>query len=108
MLFQSRNGWLSLTVMASATVALMTAPNTPVAAQQPRQVPVESLIYDLKNPDAVRRQAAAHELGIAKHVPATTDLAALSHDPNASVRREAELSLEQMNDISALPGFVQF
>ena len=108
MLFQSRNGWLSLTVMASATVALMTAPNTPVAAQQPRQVPVESLIYDRKNPDAVRRQAAAHELGIAKHVPATTDLAALSHDPNASVRREAELSLEQMNDISALPGFVQF
>jgi HEAT repeat protein len=96
-----------LTVLAGALAALTTVRATPVAAQS-RQVPAESLIYDLKNPDPVRRRAAAHELGIAKYVPATLDVAALTKDPDASVRREAELSLEQMNDISAMPGFVQF
>lgn len=106
MLFQSRNRWLPLTVVASATLLLMTARQTPAGAQT-RQVPVESLLYDLKNPDPVRRQQAAHELGVAKYTAATADLVALTRDPNASVRREVELSLEQMNDIRSLPGFVQ-
>lgn len=75
---------------------------------QTRQVPVESLIYDLKNPDPVRRQAAAQALGIARHVPATPHLVAMANDPVPAVRREVELSLERMDDVQAMPGFVAF
>ena len=91
---------LATTLLASLAGAHLTA--------QTRQVPVDSLLYDLKNPDPVRRQAAAHELGIAKYRAATPDLVALASDPVASVRREVELSLERMEDIQALPGFVAF
>jgi HEAT repeat protein len=107
MLFQFRNGWMPLTVVAGAIAALSAVRPAPVAAQTTQKLPAESLIYDLKNPDAGRRRSAVHQLGVAKYVPATLDIAALVHDPDASVRREVELSLEQMNDISALPGFVQ-
>lgn len=94
------------------SVALATTFLAPLASAhltaQSRQVSVESLLYDLKNPDPLRRQAAAHELGIAKYRAATPDLVALASDPVASVRREVELSLERMEDIQALPGFVAF
>jgi HEAT repeat protein len=91
---------LATTLLAPLAGAHLTA--------QARQVSVESLLYDLKNPDPLRRQAAAHELGIAKYRAATPDLVALASDPVASVRREVELSLERMEDIQALPGFVAF
>jgi HEAT repeat protein len=95
-----------------ATGALALAPANPrlVAQTQPqtRQVPVESLLYDLKNPDPVRRQAAARSLGLVKHRPATPDLVAMAQDPVASVRREVELSLESMDDMRSVPGFVTF
>ena len=104
MRFQSRTRWLPAAFVAAAALA---ASGTPTGAQT-REVPAESLIYDLKNPDPDRRQIAARQLGIAKHAPATPDLVALASDPVPSVRREAELSLEQMDDIRALPGFVQF
>jgi HEAT repeat protein len=107
MLFQFRNRWLSLVVVAGAIAALTTVWPAPAAAQQTREARAESLIYDLKNPDPGRRRAAVHELGVSKYLPATLDIAALVKDPDASVRREVELSLEQMNDISALPAFVQ-
>jgi HEAT repeat protein len=103
MLVQSRAQWLRLVGLAVAAFALM--PGARLAAQT-RQVSVESLIYDLKNPDPLRRQAAARGLGAAKHQAATPDLVALAHDPVAAVRREVEVSLERMADIRALPGFV--
>jgi HEAT repeat protein len=78
------------------------------SAAQTRQVSVESLVYDLKNPDALRRQAAARALGAARQRSATPDLVALAHDPVDAVRREVELSLELMEDIRALPGFIAF
>jgi HEAT repeat protein len=79
----------------------------PLAAQT-RQVSVESLIYDLKSPDPLRRQAAARELGATRYRAATPDLVALAHDPVDAVRREVEMSLEAMGDIQALPGFIAF
>ena len=101
--FRSRVQWLRLIVLATGAVAL-----TPMSARlvaQTRQVSIDSLIYDLKSPDALRRQAAARELGAAKYRPATPDLVALAHDPVGAVRREVELSLERMEDIQALEGW---
>jgi HEAT repeat protein len=71
-----------------------------------RQVSVESLLYDLKHPDAVRRQAAVKELGATRYRPAIPALVALANDPAAPVRRELEFALESMDDMAALPGFI--
>src|SRR5438067_5431670 len=95
-----------LAVLATAMLALPAA-NAPLAAAT-RQVSVESLIYDLKHPDPLRRQAAARELGAAKSRTATPQLVALANDPVAAVRREVELSLELMDDGQAMPGFITF
>jgi HEAT repeat protein len=99
-----------LRVAVFATAALVVGfAAAPLAAQsQTRQAPVESVIYDLKNPDPLRRQAAARDLGAARYLPATPHLVALAHDPSDAVRREVELSLERMEDIQALPGFIAF
>jgi len=105
MLVHSRAHWLRLIALAALTLALM--PGARLAAQT-RQVSVESLVYDLKNPDSSRRQDAARGLGAAKYQAATPDLVALAHDPVPNVRREVELALERMADILALPGFVAF
>jgi HEAT repeat protein len=77
------------------------------ASAQVRQASTESLVYDLKNPDAPRRLAAARDLGLDKSVSAIPALLPLAEDPDASVRRQVELTLEQMADISVLPGLVQ-
>jgi HEAT repeat protein len=106
MSFQSRTPWLRATVVACAAVTLVASAKPAHAQTSTRQVPVESLLYDLKNPDPVRRQTAARQLGMAKHLAAISDLLAMTHDPDPSVRREVELSLEQMEDIRTLPGFV--
>jgi HEAT repeat protein len=76
-------------------------------AQTTRQVSTDSLIYDLKNPDAPRRVEAARELGMAKFLPAIPALLPLADDPDAAVRRQVELALEEMGDVEVLPGLVQ-
>jgi len=76
------------------------------AQAQTRQVPVESLIYDLKNPDPVRRKEAAMLLGNNKMQRATPDLVAAAGDADPSVRREIVGALDKMLDIRALPAFV--
>jgi HEAT repeat protein len=73
---------------------------------QKRQVPVESLIYDLKNPDPVRRREAATLLGDNKVQRATPDLVAAASDSDASVRREVVVALDKMLDMRALPAFI--
>ena len=83
------------------------AANVSSASAQVRQASTESLVYDLKNPDAPRRLAAARDLGLDKSVSAIPALLPLAEDPDASVRRQVELTLEQMADISVLPGLVQ-
>jgi HEAT repeat protein len=76
------------------------------ALAQTRQVPVESLIYDLKNPDPVRRREAATTIGQRKVQSATPDLVAAVHDSDPSVRRAIVIALQQVQDARAVPGFV--
>jgi len=102
----SRHLHASLVVVIAAMLATTPAPVS--GAGPTRQVSVESLVYDLKNPDAVRRQTAARELGAAKYRPSTPNLVAMANDPVDAVRREVELALERMDDIQALPGFIAF
>lgn len=88
-------------------VTLLYCPARHAAAQtQKRQVPVESLIFDLKNPDPVRRKEAAMLLGNSKVQRATPDLVAAAGDSDPAVRREIVSALDKMLDIRALPAFV--
>ena len=91
-----------------AAALLMITPGAARLSAASRQVSTDSLIYDLKHPDANRRQAAARALGLARHRPAIPDLIALATDQEPAVRREVELALEQMEDIQTLPGFIAF
>jgi HEAT repeat protein len=92
---------------ASCLLALIAAVFVPPAtAAQTRQVPVESLTYDLKNPDPVRRREAATLIGQNKVQSATPDLVAAVQDVDPSVRRAISIALQQVQDARALPGFV--
>jgi HEAT repeat protein len=108
MRFHIQDCWLRLAIVAAAAGASVPFGAVLTAQTQTRQVSVESVIYDLNNPDPGRRQAAARELGAVKYKMATPHLVAMAHDPDASVRREVELSLERMEDMMALPGFIAF
>jgi HEAT repeat protein len=77
-----------------------------VTAAQTRQVPVESLTYDLKNPDPVRRREAATLIGQNKVQSATPNLVAAVRDADPSVRRAVAIALQQVQDGRSLPGFV--
>jgi HEAT repeat protein len=101
-----RSSWLRAALVAAAAGVI--APLGGELAAQTRQAPVESVIYDLKNPDPLRRQAAARDLGAAKYKAATPNLVAMARDSEAAVRREVEFALERMEDIQALPGFIAF
>src|SRR5437867_109302 len=88
---------------------LVTAIFSPGAAalaqgEQKRDVSVESLIYDLKNPDPVRRKDAAVHLGKIKAQRAIPDLIAAVNDPDSSVRREIILALDNMRNANSAPG----
>jgi HEAT repeat protein len=92
---------------ASGVLAVAVAMLVPgLAAAQTRQVPVESLTYDLKNPDPARRREAAARIGQNKVQSATPNLVAAVHDTDASVRRAVSVALQQVQDSRALPGFV--
>lgn len=87
----------------------ITGPRDAALAQgtsAPRQVSVESLIYDLKNPDAERRRDAVTQLGVNKVQRATPDLVALASDPDPGVRRALVATLIQVADVRALPGLM--
>jgi HEAT repeat protein len=107
MRFQSWTRQLSATLLAVWALAFF-AGSVSSASAQTHQVSTESLIYDLRNPDAPRRVAAARDLGMARYVPAIPALLPLAEDPDASVRRQVELALEEMSDIRVLAGLVQF
>jgi HEAT repeat protein len=106
MRFQSRTRWMSATLLA-ASALVFAAPSESSASVLTRQASMDSLIYDLKNPDAARRRAAARDLGTARYLPAISALFPLAGDPDASVRRQVELAFEEMGDIRVLPGLVQ-
>lgn len=73
---------------------------------QTRQAPVDSLIYDLKNPDPARRKEAAMRLGSNKIQRAVPDLVVAAKDSDPSVRREIVIALDKMSDMRSLPAFV--
>ena len=107
MRFPSRTRLMSATSLAALALAFG-ATSTGSASAQTHVASTDSLIYDLKNPDAPRRLAAARDLGVAKYLPAIPALLPLAGDPDPTVRRQVELSLEEMTDIRVLPGLVQF
>jgi HEAT repeat protein len=94
---------IGLMLLAAALIA----PVPPAVAQQTRQVPVESLLYDLKNPDPARRKEAVALLGTNKVQSSIPALIESTNDVDADVRRAVVLSLASMSDISTLPGFVR-
>jgi HEAT repeat protein len=108
MRFQLQCRRLPVTFLVASACSFAAVSASSASAQtRPAPVSTESLIYDLKNPDAPRRLAAARDLGIAKYLPAIPALLPLAEDSDASVRRQVELALEEMADISVLPGLVQ-
>ncbi len=107
MRFPSRTRLMSATSLAALALAFGATSTAPASAQT-HVASTDSLIYDLKNPDAPRRLAAARDLGVAKYLPAIPALLPLAGDPDPTVRRQVELSLEEMTDIRVLPGLVQF
>lgn len=96
------SGWV-LTILL---LCISPLPSIGQAQTATRQVPVDSLIYDLKNPDPIRRKEAATQLGLNKVQRAVPDLVAAAGDPDASVRREIVLALDRLLDIRALPAFI--
>ena len=76
---------MRIVLPALVAVALLTP--VAAAAQPPRQVPVDSLIYDLRNPDPVRRREAVVLIGQNKVQRAVRDVVAIAGDPDPSVRR---------------------
>lgn len=98
--------FLRITPRRAVLAALVLLTTSPVGAAQTRQVPVDSLIYDLKNPDPVRRREAATLLGQNKVQRATPDLVAAVGDSDASVRRAIVTALGQLEDPRVIPGFV--
>ena len=99
-------GPFSHSIAAIVAGATLLSPSPGRAQSQTRQVPVESLIFDLKNPDPVRRREAATLLGQNKVQRAAPDLVAVVGDPDASVRRAIIGALQQLPDMGTLPGFV--
>ena len=78
--------------LAALTIALVAAGGSLASAQTTsQQVSTDSLIYDLKNPDAPRRLAAARELGTARYLPAIPALLPLAEDPDLSKPESALL-----------------
>ena len=79
----------------------------PLEAQQKEKRDVDGLIYDLKHPEAKRRQEAANALGyhrVRRAVPALIDL---TKDPEEMARYEAAQALVKINDNRALQAFVR-
>jgi HEAT repeat protein len=95
---------LSLRHVAAAVLCTIAVVRPAIA--QTRQVPVDALVYDLKNPDPVRRREAAELIGQNRVQRATPDLVAAVGDSDASVRRAIVIALQQVEDARAIPGFV--
>jgi HEAT repeat protein len=93
-------------IRAALFITAISLSPAPVVAQTTRQVPVESLVYDLKNPDPVRRREAVTLIGTNKVQRAVPDVVALAGDPDVSVRRAVVVTLQELADIGTLAGLV--
>jgi HEAT repeat protein len=97
---------LSLRCVVALLVLTAAVPWSAAAQKQTREVPVDSIIFDLKSPDPVRRKEAASTLGKNKIQRAVPDLVAAAGDSDAAVRREIVIALDRIRDAGALPAFV--
>ncbi len=99
----------SVALYLGLTLAFSIRPGSEIVlAQKPtRQVPVDSLLYDLKNPDPARRKEAAMLLGNNKVQRALPDLVAAAGDKDPAVRREIIIALDNLADIRSLPAFIE-
>jgi len=100
----SRQQLVHLTPLTSA-VLLVSSLSVGLTADT-KQVSIESFVYDLKQPDADRRQTAVRELGNNHYRPAIPQMIPLTSDPVAAVRRELVFAFERMDDMATLPGFI--
>ena len=98
----SRQQRVHLTPLTSALLLISTL--TVGLTAHTREVSIESFVYDLKHPDAVRRQTAVRELGANRYRAAIPQMIPLTTDPVAAVRRELELSFERMDDVGTFQG----
>ena len=96
-----------LKFVAVLLVTLLATPGSLHAqSRKGRPVPVDGLIFDLKNPDVVRRKDAAIALGANKVTRAVPDLVAAAKDSDPAVRREIVIALDKILDRRGLPAFV--
>ncbi|HEY2934512.1 MAG TPA: HEAT repeat domain-containing protein [Acidobacteriota bacterium] len=88
-----------------AVFTLMTM--VPLWGQQTRQVTVDSLIYDLKNPDPARRKEAARAIASNKLRSAVPALIDASKDQDDGVRLEIYRALIALNDPRAVNTYIE-
>ena len=75
--------------------------------QQVKKISVQGLIFDLKHPDADRREEAARLLGTNEVRSAVPALIEASDDQEVKVRVAILDALNQMRDMRALPVFIR-
>jgi HEAT repeat protein len=97
----------SLCWVAGAFIFLLVAQLLATVPAQEKKVSVESLIYDLKHPEAERRKKAATLLGknqIRSAVPALVEAAG---DSDSGVRLEVVRALNSIRDVRAVPAYAK-
>jgi len=98
---------ISRTFFCTLIVCLTALISSSLLAQQPQEVSVDGLIYDLKHPDNERRMRAATALGQSKVRKAVPELIELTEDRDASLRLAAIKALVRINDTRALKAHIR-
>ena len=98
---------ISRTFFCTLIVCLTALISSSLLAQQPQEVSVDGLIYDLKHPDNDRRKRAATALGQSKVRKAVPGLIELTEDRDASLRLAAAKALVRINDTRALKAHIR-
>jgi len=93
-------------MIARIIVAMLLLSFTQGAGGQTRKVSVESLLYDLKHPEAERRRQAAIWLGQNRVRKALPALIEATSDPDEGVRLEAGKALVALRDPAALEALI--
>lgn len=90
-------------LLALSLSALLAAPPQQVT----KTLSVQGLIYDLKHPDADRREESAKILGDKEVRAAVPALVEASDDPETKVRAAVLYALDRMRDHRALPVYIK-
>ncbi len=98
---------ISRTFFCTLILCLTALISSSLLAQQPQEVSVDGLIYDLRHPDNDRRKRAAMALGQSKVRRAVPELIELTEDRDASLRLAAAKALVRINDTRALRAHIR-